>query len=329
MLPLSATRLLDIASAARRGKTLHIEEESIWRHSVQLLQPGDAPAFVVGRWAVKRDMPHELTAKPLEDHYTFDILLKNTNVDCYSNGRKIASGEVGFGATQVAAPGERIRCRFEGPVEAIHLFVARPLVASLYEDMTQSGCPADFQLSDPCFASDEPIGKLATALSDTRTLEGRCAALCTDSLSLALLARVMAKDVAAHEALAPRHGLPSWRLRRAKEFIEANLAQPITLHDIARHTGLSRMHFAALFKVSTGMSPHEYLLRQRLQRARHLLASTKQPVLDIALEIGFHSQSHFACVFRKMMGTTPTAWRGQTQDNRERWLAADALAPCE
>src|ERR1700754_4189822 len=128
MLSLSVTRLLHIASAARRGKVLHIEEESIWRHSVQLLKADDAPAFVVSRWAEKRDMSYELTAKPLEDHYTFDILLKNASVDCYSDHRKIASGPVGFGATQVAAPGERVYCRFDGQVEAIHLFVARSLV---------------------------------------------------------------------------------------------------------------------------------------------------------------------------------------------------------
>jgi AraC family transcriptional regulator len=327
MLSLSATRLLDIASATRRGKTLHIEEESIWRHSVQLRQPGDAPAFAVGRWAQARDVPHELTAKPLEGHYTLDVLLKSTGVECYSNGRKITSGHVAFGATQVAAPGERVRCRFEQPVEAIHLFVAHPLVVSLYEDMTQSGCPADFRLRDPCFASDESIGRLAAALADTGSLQGPSAVLSADCLSLALLARVMAADVEAHGDVSPKQGLPSWRLRRAQEFIEANLALPITLHDIALHAGLSRMHFASLFKISTGMSPHTYLLHRRVQRAKCLLASTNQPVLDIAVDVGFHSQSHFANVFRKMMGATPSSWRSRTRSNLEQWASVDEAEP--
>ena len=104
-------------------------------------------------------------------------------------------------------------------------------------------------------------------------------------------------------------GLSKWRLKRATEFMEANLSEPISLADIAAATGLSRMHFAAQFRAATGLRPHEFLLRRRIARAQELLLTSHMPLVEIALDVGFKTQAHFTTVFARLAGETPNAWR--------------------
>jgi AraC family transcriptional regulator len=292
-------------------RKVFIEQESAWRCISQLSLAGHAPALAIGRWSDERNGRYEVSAGSLPDHHVVDVLLANTILDCYSDGRRIASGAFRFGGTQVTAPGEQVSCQFTRCAEAIHLFISQDLLESTYEDLTQSGCPRDFRLNDPRFAGDHATGRLALALSDAGTLEGPYGALCLDSLSTALIVRLMASQANGLPGRSKQHGLPLWRLRRAIDFIDANLARSITLQDIAQSCGLSRMHFAALFKVSTGSTPHSYLLFRRVRRARHLLSTSNQAIVDIALEVGFGSQAHFSQVFRQVTGVTPRAWRKQ------------------
>jgi AraC family transcriptional regulator len=91
--------------------------------------------------------------------------------------------------------------------------------------------------------------------------------------------------------------------------IDARLADPIQLSDMALAAGLSRMHFAAQFHVATGLRPHEYLLQRRIERAQALLSSTEQPVAEVAFKAGFHNRTHFSRVFRRLAGKTPRQWR--------------------
>ncbi|CAB3725579.1 HTH-type transcriptional activator RhaR [Paraburkholderia sediminicola] len=120
--------------------------------------------------------------------------------------------------------------------------------------------------------------------------------------------------------------LPQWRLRRALDFIEANLAQPIGLADVAASTGLTRMHFAAQFRSTTGYSPHAYLLRRRIEHAQMLLRSSALSVLDVALSCGFGSHAHFTTVFGRIVGEPPNSWRTRMRDEEsivERAAAID------
>jgi AraC-like DNA-binding protein len=107
-------------------------------------------------------------------------------------------------------------------------------------------------------------------------------------------------------------GLAKWRLKRAIDYIQEHLAEPIGLAQMAASAGLSRMHFAAQFRLATGMRPHEYLLRRRTERAQNLLSASTLPLVEVALEVGFKSQSHFTTVFTGLVGKTPKNWRQQT-----------------
>ncbi len=113
---------------------------------------------------------------------------------------------------------------------------------------------------------------------------------------------------------------PKWvrssaaRLSRVKERIDASLKERLTLNLLAAEMGFSRAHFLRWFRASTGMTPHEYLLEQRLERARILLASRKLALIDISAECGFSSQSHMTNAFRNRFGVTPSLYRQRSAD---------------
>lgn len=107
----------------------------------------------------------------------------------------------------------------------------------------------------------------------------------------------------------PKSGLPKWRFKRVTAYIEENIGESVTLAGMAAAAGLSRMHFAAQFRVATGMRPHEFLLRRRVERAQQMLLETRDPLVEIALAVGFQTQAHFTTVFRRFVGDTPYQWR--------------------
>jgi AraC-like DNA-binding protein len=103
--------------------------------------------------------------------------------------------------------------------------------------------------------------------------------------------------------------LPKWRLRRVLTYIDANIGVSLTLANLSAAAGLSRMHFARQFRAATGMRPHDYVLRRRIARAQQMLPVTSNPLIDIALSVGFQTQAHFTTVFKRIVGSTPSQWR--------------------
>src|ERR1700732_4061461 len=106
-----------------------------------------------------------------------------------------------------------------------------------------------------------------------------------------------------------RGGLGSARLRRIKELVYAKLEDDLSLDEMAQSVGLSTAHFARMFRKSTGETPHQFVLRQRLERAKTMLRAADARVLDVAVACGFKTQQHFAQVFRHVRGTSPTEYR--------------------
>jgi AraC family transcriptional regulator len=107
----------------------------------------------------------------------------------------------------------------------------------------------------------------------------------------------------------PRGGLAPWQLRRAHEFISANLGRDTSIDQLANETGLSSSHFARAFKQTVGVAPHQWLLQKRIDRAKELLRRTDMELSEIALSCGFGDQSHFTRVFTRLERSTPGKWR--------------------
>ena len=98
-------------------------------------------------------------------------------------------------------------------------------------------------------------------------------------------------------------------LRRAKDLVDRSYAQPLDVLALARHAHMSPAHFARLFKEAFGETPHQYVLTRRVERAQALLRDTERTVTDVCFEVGFQSLGSFSSAFRRVTGTTPTAYR--------------------
>ncbi len=144
-----------------------------------------------------------------------------------------------------------------------------------------------------------------------------------DILAEAVQIAVLLRLAAAPARPAPTGGaLPDWRLRRVLRHIDDHLDEPVTLNDMARAAGLSRMHFAAQFRAATGLRPHEFLLRRRIERACEMLVDDRAELAQVALDVGFQTQAHFTTVFKRIRGETPHRWRC-----RQRHLHDEGAAP--
>ncbi len=136
-----------------------------------------------------------------------------------------------------------------------------------------------------------------------------------NGLYLDSLTNVLAVNLLRHHTVSkPRlpiyeGGLPPRQLGQILDYIDTYLEQNIKLADLAQLLDMSQFHFSRLFKQSIGITPHQYLSQQRVERAKKLLKKTDRLIIDIALECGFSSHSHLSKQFRQFTGMTPKTYR--------------------
>jgi AraC-like DNA-binding protein len=236
------------------------------------------------------------------------VVLRSTNMHLAVGTRTIQDGVAAPGMFHITEPATRAAALFRGPYDALHLYIPDRLMRECAGSLHRHAPPSLPSMT--ALAKDPVVDSLARALFEADLSQGDFSILYVDCISIALVARLL------HTANFPGRPdrmkvaeLAHWRLKRAIEFIDAGLEQSLSLADIAGASGLSRMHFAAQFKASTGLRPHEYLLRRRIERAQEMLARTDQSIVNVAMSVGFQTQSHFTTIFKRFAGQTPQAWR--------------------
>jgi AraC family transcriptional regulator len=137
-----------------------------------------------------------------------------------------------------------------------------------------------------------------------------------DELYIDTLAQMMGVHLArSHSAQSrpvrtlPMQTMSGWRMRRVIEYIEEHLDGNLSLEAMAEEVEISPMYLARAFKAAIGQSPHRYVLGRRIDRAKELLRNTDIPVVDVALSVGFASQSHLSHWFQRYVGVSPAAYR--------------------
>jgi len=151
------------------------------------------------------------------------------------------------------------------------------------------------------------VGMALLAESGAKELGGQ---LYADSLANVLAVHLLRKYTAVGIQLPHRvGGLSGRKLREVTTFMSENCTRDLRLEDLAAVAGISTFHFAREFKKMTGASPHQYLMKLRIQRAQSLLKGSALPLIEVGLQSGFSHQSHFTRLFHRFTGTTPQSYR--------------------
>ena len=172
------------------------------------------------------------------------------------------------------------------------------------------GMSGEVELRPKCRVVDARVSSLVAAVNAERIAGFPSGKLFLDSVEQALAA-AMVDGYAVRRPSVPTYigGLAPARLRRVTELVHAKIEEELTLREMAQCVGLSTAHFSQMFRKSTGESPRQFVLRQRVARAKDMLCEAELRVIDVALACGFKTQQHFARVFRRICGVSPTEYR--------------------
>ncbi len=207
--------------------------------------------------------------------------------------------------------------RIEGLPGDVHLY---PSGVPIYARSTQPNDYLVMQLSPNALSTPklsgfrvvrdpqlERIAMLFEAELRCRCSSGR---LYGESLAAALAAYLLHHYSDAPDPAPLKGRLPGRRLHAVLDYVRSHLSEPISLEEMAEVCRLSVFHFCRLFKQSTGVAPHRYVIRLRIEEAKRLLRCEHQlNVAEIGQRVGFDDQSHFTASFRRATGTTPHRWR--------------------
>ena len=169
------------------------------------------------------------------------------------------------------------------------------------------------ELKPLVYQHDPQLLAIAQSFKQEMTQGGIASQLYTDALALQFTIHLLRHYTT--QSLTPKHypgGLSRQQVKCLIDYMQMNLDRSIHLEELAALLNMSQYHFCRLFKRSTGVSPHQFVIQQRVDRAKQLLQKTDRNILDVAIHCGFTDGSHLTRHFRKLTGVTPTHFRQQS-----------------
>jgi AraC family transcriptional regulator len=189
------------------------------------------------------------------------------------------------------------------PVSRLSIYLEPELVAQIAE--SSDLYPDRIELTN-CFSRyDSPLNQIAMMLFAELRSGGIMGELYVESLTQVLVIHLLRHYSSLQPKIADRYSLHPRRLESAIDYIQAHLDGDLSMAQIAGSVNSSPTHFASLFKRATGVSLHQYVIKQRVERAKLLLETTDLPIANIASKVGFSSQSHLTYHCKRQTGMTP------------------------
>jgi AraC-like DNA-binding protein len=262
-------------------------------------------------------VPHPSGEMGLQDAYVVSLKLNDyPNCEIWEHGNAIKA-DIRAGATYLYDMKKDPRFIINKPFHSLHFYLPRFALDGIAE---QSAAPRVGELlSQLGVGHDDPvISQIGGALLPALRRPAETNQLFIDYMMLAFTAHAAQTYGGLRwRVRVPRRGLAPWQARRACERLDADLGGTLSLQQIAAEFGLSVSHFSRAFRISTGLPPHQWLLRQRVEAAKQLMAARDLSLSEIAISAGFANQSHFTRVFSARVGTSPAAWRREVQGANE------------
>ena len=262
----------------------------------------------------RRDVPFDAMTNllPREDAYMIVIQIRGKNTrELWLDGRPIKTEPLHAGGVVFHDLRQSPQFFFHDPLDSVNYFLRRNTLDIIAED---AGAPriSDLQFIPGVGVMDHVVAELTRLLLPVFDTPDRVSLLFADYVSLALGSHVAQAYGGMKSVVALRQGgLAAWQERRAKELISANLEGNLSTGDVARECSLSAGHFARAFRRSTRLSPHQWLVWCRVEKAHGLLRDGGLSLAEIARACGFADQSHFTRAYTRLRGISPGAWRRQ------------------
>ena len=221
-------------------------------------------------------------------------------------GRRVTTSSPG-GNICITPAGQPIAADWSGELDNLGMFLNAAFVT---KTATENGFSANVEFLEINKKQDALIQSLGLALLETAAKGDSLGNLYAESLIQTFALHVLSNYTNATPVpVVSAGGLSGYRLNRVLEFIDANVENEISLADLAEVADLSAFHFSRAFRKSTGKTPQQHVMQQRLERAKLLLARPDLPIVEVSLRSGFKNQSHFTSWFRKYTNFTPKLWR--------------------
>jgi AraC family transcriptional regulator len=245
---------------------------------------------------------------PPEDTFIVAMYLSAVpHHELWSRGRPVISQGYAQNSMRIVNLIEEYSAYIACAHESLVLYLPRIVVNDFAEE---SGTRRISHFVCPPGIMDPIMVHLASVLLPAFQRPGEASKLFTDHVTLAMLTHLCGAYGGARSGTPfPKGGMTRLQASRAKEFLGAHCADDLSLIEAARACGLSRGHFTKAFRVATGLTPHQWLQRYRIDKAKHLLLNPALTIADIAVSCGFADQSHLTRVFSRLVGDTPAAWR--------------------
>ena len=245
---------------------------------------------------------------PCPDH-VIEVILGGSATLWQSRGDRIAHRTVRPGEVTITPAGEPKRWQHIDDIVAVVLRLSRPYLDKLAAELDERH-PEGVEIKDVFSVRDPYLQE--TAIRFLKALEPQSPASRAhiDTLVRSLGMHLLARYAVGRRLSVPRFPtMPPRKLRRAVDYIEANLHRDLSVAHIAEQVTMSASHFSHAFRKTVGLPPHRYIRDRRIERAKALLRECEMPLSEIAQRVGFSSASNFSVLFHRATGTTPRTYR--------------------
>jgi len=264
----------------------------------------------------KLDVPLDaITNSPSrEDAYMIVIQIRGKNSrELWLDGKPVRTEPLQAGGVVFHDLRRNPRSYFNDPLNSVNYFLQRKTLDMIADDAEASRIP-ELKFTPGVGVMDQVVQQLTWLILPAFDHPDHVSELFADHISLALGSHIARAYGGMRSVIAPRQGgLAAWQERRAKELMSANLRGNVSSADLATECLLSAGHFARAFRHSTGLSPHQWLIQSRIEKAHALLREGILSLAEIARACGFADQSHFTKAYARRRGISPGAWRRQQE----------------
>ncbi len=276
-----------------------------------------SPPITLGHFEDGRTGRREVGAEISEDYYVAVLSVRQSRVRVVCNGKLLQNGLVMPGMMRLAGPGERLEMILHDHSEALTLRIPGGALRAMVQSIKGDHRGGSASYIDPLPRPIAQVAQLAQLLRGHEDFGPAHSALFLEGLTQTLLAYLLHHHGWTLRAPDPAKRLSPREMRRAIAFADAAMLEALptgnalTLESWAAELELPAAEFRQRFRAATGSMPYAWYLQRRIERAKELLTNSRESLNEIALRVGFSSQSHFTEAFRRLEGAPPARWRSQ------------------